>query len=49
VFQIGVLRRIFGIMRQESPRGLDRLMNEELQNSYFLPKIFRVIISRGMR
>jgi hypothetical protein len=24
-------------------------MNEELQNSYFLPKIFTVINSRGMR
>jgi hypothetical protein len=44
MLELRVLRR-----RQEIPRGLEGVMNEELQNSCFPPKIFRAIKARGMR
>jgi hypothetical protein len=44
VLEIRVVRR-----RQKIPRWLERVMNDELQNSCFPPKIFRVIKSKGMR
>jgi hypothetical protein len=48
VFENRVLRRIFGLKREEG--GLWRKMhNDELYNLYFLPNIVRVIKSRRMR
>jgi hypothetical protein len=46
---VGVLRRIFGPMRDEVTGGWRKLHNEELQNLYSLPSIIGMIKSRRMR
>jgi len=48
VFENGVLR-IFGPNRDEVTRDWRKLQNEELNNLYSSPNIFRVIKSRIMR
>jgi hypothetical protein len=45
----GVLRRIFGLKRDEVTGDWRRLHNEELRNSYSSPNIIRMIKSRRMR
>jgi hypothetical protein len=49
VFENRVLRRTFGLKRNEMMRGWKKLHNEELHNLYFLPNIIRMIKSRRMR
>jgi hypothetical protein len=49
VFEIRVLRRIFGSKRDEVTGGWRKLHNEELHNLYSSPSIIRVIKSRRMR
>jgi len=44
-----VLRRIFGPTRKEVTRKWRKLYNEELNDLYSSPNIFRVTKSRGMR
>jgi hypothetical protein len=44
-----VLRRIFGLKRDEVTRGLRKLHNEELHNLYSSPSIIRMIKSKRMR
>jgi hypothetical protein len=44
-----MLRRIFGLKRDEVIRGWRKLHNEELHNLYSLPSIIRMIKSRMMR
>jgi hypothetical protein len=46
VFENRVLRRIFGLKRDEVIRGWSKLHNEELCNLYSLPGIIRMIKSR---
>jgi hypothetical protein len=48
VFENRVLRKIFGLKRDEVI-GWRKLHNEELNNSYCLPSIIRIIKSRRMR
>jgi hypothetical protein len=48
-FENRVLRRTFGITRDEVTGGLRKQHNEELHNMYFLPRIIRMIKSRRMR
>jgi hypothetical protein len=43
VFENRVLRRIFGLRRDEMMRGWRKLHNEELHNLYSLPNIIRMI------
>jgi hypothetical protein len=43
VFEIKVLRRIFGPKREEVAGGWKRLHNEELHNLYTSPNALRVI------
>jgi hypothetical protein len=43
VFQNGVLRRIFGLKREEVAGDWRRLHNEELHNLYASPNIINVI------
>jgi len=49
VFENRVLRRIFGPRRDEVTGEWRELHNEELNELYFSPNIFRVIKSRRMR
>jgi len=49
VFENIVLRRIFGLRRDEVPGEWRRLHNEELNDLYPAPNIVRVIKSRRMR
>ena len=44
-----MLRRMFGPKRDELKREWRKLHNEELNELYSSPNIFRVIKSRGMR
>jgi hypothetical protein len=44
-----VLRRIFGLKRDEETGGWRKLHNEELRNLYSLPSIIRKIKARRMR
>jgi hypothetical protein len=48
VFENRVLRRIFGLNRDEVTRDWRKLHNEELNDQYS-PNILRMIISRRMR
>jgi hypothetical protein len=49
VFQNRVLRRIFGLKRNEVMGGWRKLHTEELHNVYASPSIIRMIKSRKMR
>jgi hypothetical protein len=49
VFENRVLRRIFGLKRDEVTGGWRKLHNEELHGLYSLPSIIRVIKARRMR
>jgi hypothetical protein len=49
VFEIRVLRRIFGPKRDEVTGGWRKLHNEELHGLYSSPGIVRVIKARRMR
>jgi hypothetical protein len=49
VFEKRVLRRIFGLNREEVRGGWRQLHNEELHNLYCSPSIIRIIKSRRMR
>jgi hypothetical protein len=48
VFENRVLRRIFGLKRDELMGGWRKLHNEELHNLYSSPSIIRMIKSRRM-
>jgi hypothetical protein len=49
VFQNRVLRRIFGLKREEVIGGWRKLHNEELRNFYFSPIVIGMIKSRNVR
>jgi hypothetical protein len=49
VFENKVLRRTYGLKREEVARGWRRLHNEELHNLYASPNIIRVIKSRRIK
>jgi hypothetical protein len=49
VFENRLLRKIFGLKRDEVIRGSRKLHNEEFHNWYTLPSIIRIIKSRKMR
>jgi hypothetical protein len=49
VFKNSVLRRIFGLKRDEVIGDWRKLLNEELHNLYFLPSIIRMMKSSRMR
>jgi hypothetical protein len=49
VFENRVLRRLFGVKRDEVIGGWWKLHNEELHNLYFSPSIITIIKSRRMR
>jgi hypothetical protein len=49
VFENRVLRRIFGLKRDEVTGDRRKLHNEELHNLYSSPNIIRMIKSRRMR
>jgi hypothetical protein len=49
VFKNGVLRRIFGPKRDEVKGEWGKLHNEELNDLYSSPNIFRMIKSRRKR
>jgi hypothetical protein len=49
VFENRVLRRIFGLKRDEVTGEWRKLHNEELRDLYSLPNIIRIIKSRRMR
>jgi hypothetical protein len=49
VFENGVLRRIFGPMREEVTGGWRKLHNKELHDLYSSPDIITVIKSRKVR
>jgi hypothetical protein len=49
VFEYRVLRRIFGLKRDEVMGDWRKLLNEEVYNLYSLPNIIRMIESRRMR
>jgi len=48
VFENGVLRRMFDLKRDEVTEEWIKLYNEELNDLYYSPNIFRVIKSRRM-
>jgi len=48
VFENKLLRRIFGLKRDEVPGEWRKLHNEELNDLYSSPNIFQVIKSRRM-
>jgi hypothetical protein len=49
VFENRVLRRIFGLKRDEVTGGWRKLHNKELHDLYSSPNIIRIIKSRRMR
>jgi hypothetical protein len=49
VFENRLLRRIFGLKRDEMVGGLRKVQNEELHYLYTLPSIIRIIKSRRMK
>jgi hypothetical protein len=49
VFENRVLRRIFGLKRDEVMGGWRKLHNEELRDLYSLPSVLRMIKSRRTR
>jgi hypothetical protein len=49
VFENRVLRRIFGLKKDEVTRGLRKLHNKKLHNLYSSPSIIRNIKSWKMR
>jgi hypothetical protein len=49
VFENRIVSKIFGPKRDENVGGCRKLHNEELNNSYALPNIIRIIKSRKMR
>jgi PAS domain-containing protein len=49
VFENRVVKRIFGLKRDEVTGDRRKLHNEELHNLYSSPNIYRVIKSRRMR
>jgi hypothetical protein len=49
VFENRVLRRIFGLMKNEVAGELRKVHNEELGDLYSSPSIIRIIKSRKMR
>jgi hypothetical protein len=49
VFENSVLRRLFGLKRDEVVGGLRTFHNEELHNLYSLRNIIRMFESRRMR
>jgi hypothetical protein len=49
VFENRVLRRVFGLKRDEVTGQWRKLHNEELNDRYSLPNIVRVVKSRIMR
>jgi hypothetical protein len=49
VFEITVLRRIFGTKGDEVIGGWRNMFNEELHNLYFWPSVIKMIKSRRMR
>jgi hypothetical protein len=48
VFENRVLRRIFGLKRDEATGSWRKLHNEELLNLYSFPRIIRMIKSKRM-
>jgi hypothetical protein len=48
VLENRMLRRIFGLKRDEIIGGWRKMHNEELHNLYFLPNIIRMMESRKM-
>jgi len=49
VFENRVLRRVFGLKRDEVTGEWRKLFNEELRDVYSLPNIVRVVKSRRMK
>jgi hypothetical protein len=49
VFENRVLRRIFGLRREEVTGEWRKLHNEELRDLYSSPSLIRIIKSRRMR
>jgi hypothetical protein len=49
VFENRVLRRIFGLKRDEMMEGWRKLYNYELRDLYSSPSVIRIIKSRRMR
>jgi hypothetical protein len=49
VFENRVLRRIFGLKRDEVTREWKKLHNEELHDLYSSPSIIRIMKSKKMR
>jgi hypothetical protein len=49
VFENRVLRRVFGLKRDEVTGEWRKLPNEELRDLYSLPSVIRIIKSRSMR